>query len=212
MSNEMEKILTRASEALGKVQKSPIPKFLWKTCKGVVLINFTEIGFVFSYNEGDGIVIKSNEDGTWGAPSALMYTGVGAGAIFGKGNKTLVMFPCTDYALNMFTAENKWQLGAQVGAAAGPVGTEINANVDAGGHGADLSAGGLFYYVLSEGVLLDVGIQNNFISTVDKVNEEFYGKKVSATDIVNKADAVEMPESPALDKLRTELHLAFARA
>jgi lipid-binding SYLF domain-containing protein len=100
-----------------------------------------------------------------------------------------------------------------VGAAAGKWGSEADANVDAGGHGVGISAAagvggdasGLVYYVLSEGLLLDVGIQDNFISTVDDINEEFYGTMVSARDIVNKPGAVKMPASPALDKFREEL-------
>jgi lipid-binding SYLF domain-containing protein len=203
---DMEKILTRASEALDKVEKARlIPEGLWKACKGVVLISFSEIGFVFSLNTGDGIVIKKNQDGTWGAPSALMYTGVGAGAVLGKGSKTLVMFCLTDYGLNMFTAENRWQIGGQAGFAVGPRGGEFNATWEAGGHGTTVSAAGVLYYVLSEGALLDVGIQDNFISTVDEVNEAFYGRSATATDIVNKPGAVDMPSSAALDKLRTEL-------
>jgi lipid-binding SYLF domain-containing protein len=204
---EMEKILTRANEGVVKLKNAPIPKYLWNTCKGFVLINFYETGFVFSLNDGDGIVVKKNDDGTWSAPSALKYEGVGAGAIFGKGNKTLIIFPLDNYSLNMFTAETKWQFGAQVGAAAGKWGSEVDANVDAGGHGAGVSAAvgagadlsGMVYYVLSGGILLDVGIQDNFIHTADKINVEFYGKHVPANDIINKPGAVKVPACPALD-------------
>jgi CubicO group peptidase (beta-lactamase class C family) len=105
----------------------------------------------------------------------------------------------------MFTAHTKWQLGAQIAAAAGPVGREYNINLDAGGHGVGASASPLFYYVHEDGVLLDVGIQDNFISSVPEINRAFYGKKVEADDIVNKPGAVEIPMHHGVEALQALL-------
>lgn len=209
--SQADKILARATEAVGNIDKSIIPNFMFKWAKGIAIVNFTEVGFIFSLNDGDGIVIKKNEDGTWGAPSFLEYDGAGCGAIFGKGKKTIVIFALDSYSLNQLTADVKYQIGAQVGAAAGKYGTQYEANANAGGHGANIDLTGAQYYCLSEGALLDVGIQNNFITTRNDINEAFYGKKVPAKDIVNKPGAVELPQNEALEKFRTELAALSAK-
>ena len=120
---QMEQIIKRCQEALdivsGKGQHL-IPAFIWKRCKGVVIINVSEVGFVFSGSSGDGLVIQHNEDDTWGPPSAIKFGGGAVGAIFGKGNKHIFLFPMTDIAFQMFCGQNSFELGAEAGVAAGP--------------------------------------------------------------------------------------------
>jgi len=196
----MEQVIKRCTETIDFVSKQEIPKACWKDCAGVAIINITEVGFIFSLEEGDGIVIKRNDDGTWGAPSCIAFEGSGAGAIFGKGNKKLVLFPLTKYGLSQLTADNKYQLGAQVGLTLGALGRELSAAGDAGGHGADVTVS----YVFAEGALLNVGIENNFISAANEVNEAFYGKKVTANQIVFEG-AVDIPKGKGVEELQAKL-------
>ena len=65
----MEKIIQRSTEHIDMAAKKEIPHYVWKTCKGIAIIDVTEFGLGFSVQEGGGLVMKHNEDGTWGAPS-----------------------------------------------------------------------------------------------------------------------------------------------
>ena len=111
----METILSRCCDTIDAVAKKEIPKVAWKKCKGVAIINVTEIGFVFSVAEGDGVLFKHNDNGSWSAPSAKMFTGASGGAIFGRAQKRIVLMPMTNYTFNMLTANMKYELGAQIG-------------------------------------------------------------------------------------------------
>mmetsp|Transcript_2030 Transcript_2030/g.3496 ORF Transcript_2030/g.3496 Transcript_2030/m.3496 type:complete len:212 (-) Transcript_2030:409-1044(-) len=201
MPGHMEKIIRRCADSVEVAKKSEIPDSVWKRCKGVAIINISEVGFVFSLAEGDGVVLKHNEDGTWGAPSCLMFTGAGGGAIFGKAHKQMMLFPMSDYALKQLTANTKFQLGAQIGLAVGPYGRESSLAADAGGKGV----GATFSYVFSDGAFLNIGINDNFIDTVSEANEHFYGKAVEATDIVMEAGSVDIPEGKGVEELHAKL-------
>ena len=197
----MEQIIARCTETVDDVSKKEIPKGVWKACAGVAILNITDRGLIISVGDGDGVVIKHNkEDNTWGAPSCLMFTSASGGAIIGKAQKKLVLFPMTDYGLKQLTANTKYQLGGQLGLAAGPVGRDFAAGVDAGGHGVNVTLS----YVFSEGALLDVGITNNFIDNVSELNEAFYGKKATPNEIVFDG-AVDIPKGKGVEELQAKL-------
>ena len=223
----MEKILKRCNESVDVVAKKEIPDYLWKSCKGIAIITASEVGFVFSIQEGDGVVMKRNDDGTWGAPSAIMLTGCSGGFVIGKGHKRkfnqtnqvpalspltyqflpltcyaeILLFPMTEHGLKMLTANTKYQLGAQIGLAIGPHGREVSAALDAGGKGV----GATFSYVFEDGLLLNAGINNNFIDTRAGVNQDFYGKEASGTDIVFEPGTVDIPEDKGVEELHAKL-------
>lgn len=198
----METILKRCEKTLDGVGTTKIPKQVWKHCKGVAIINVTEIGFVFSLGEGDGIVVKHNDDGTWGAPSAVMFTGGGAGAVFGKGNKQILLFPMTEYGLKMLCANTKYDIGIQLGVAAGPVGREAALDAGAGGTGAEV----VLAYVFENGVFLNVGMNNSFLDSVDSANKAFYGKKVEPVQIVDSPGAVTIPTGKGVEDFHSKLN------
>lgn len=197
----MEKVIKRCTETVDFVSKQEIPKAAWKKCAGVAIINLTETGFVFSVGEGDGVIMKHNEDGTWGAPSFIMYSGSSAGAVFGRGHKQLILLPMSEHGLKQLSANIKYQLGAQIGLTVGKFGREGSAAVDAGGHGVGVTLS----YVFENGALLNVGINNNFIDNVKEYNESFYHKKgVTPNEIVFDG-AVDIPEGKGVEELQAKL-------
>ena len=147
----METILKRCAATVEDLSKKEIPQAAWKNCAGVAIINISETGFVVSIAEGDGVLLKHNCDGnSWSAPSALKFTGSSAGAVFGKAKLQVILFPMSQYAFNMLTADMKYELGAQIGLAAGPYSREASLTVGAGGHGVDVT----YSYVFEEGAFL----------------------------------------------------------
>lgn len=196
----MEKILKRCCDTVDVASKKEIPDFVWKKCKGVAIINISEVGFVFSVQEGDGVVLKHNDDGTWGAPSALMFTGSGGGAVLGGAHKQILLFPMTEHGLKMLTG-TKFELGAQVGLAAGPIGREASVGLEAGNKGV----GYTLFYVFEEGVFMSIGINEYILEPVPEYNQGFYGKQEKATDIVMKPGTVTIPKGKGVEDLHARL-------
>jgi lipid-binding SYLF domain-containing protein len=201
MTTKLSDIISRCNETL-EIAAKKIPKEVWKHSKGVAIINVTETGFVFSGQNGDGIVIKHNEDNTWGAPSALTFTGAGFGAVFGKGDKRILIFPMTERNLKTLTSNYKFELGGQFGLTAGPIGREASVGVDTGTQ-AFLS--GTFQYVFSEGALIAAGVHHHLVDNLPNVNEAFYGKKVDSTELVMNPGTVEIPTGKGVEELHAKL-------
>ena len=196
----METILSRCCDTIDAVAKWEIPKVAWEKCKGVAIINVTEVGFVFSMAEGDGVLIKHNDDGTWGAPSALSFAGSSGGAVFGKGNKRILLFPMTNHGLKLLCSKTKYDLGAQAGVALGPFGREAQLDVGAGGTGVEIT----WSYVFEDGAFLNVGINNYFTSVVPSINQSFYGKMMDPIDLVMHGAAT-APEGKGVEEIHAKL-------
>jgi lipid-binding SYLF domain-containing protein len=198
----MEKIIERCNMALDEAAtKTSISGWVWKTCKGVAVITISETGFVFSFSEGDGVVIKKNDDGTWGAPSALKFFGAAGGAIFGKATKQVFLFPMTEHGLKMLSGQSSVELGVQMGIAAGPYGREAEADAMFGGTGADMT----YAYSFEKGAIINIGLHSYQIEAVNEVNAEFYGKPAKPLDIVMTPDTVKVPMGKGVEEMREKL-------
>jgi lipid-binding SYLF domain-containing protein len=203
MNLNMEKIIESCNEVLDDdVTKNGIPDHVWKSCKGVAIITASEIGFVYAVSEGDGLVIKKNDDGTWGAPSNLRFGGNAAGAIMGKATKQIFLFPMTDHELKRFFTKTlaERQRGGQIGIAVGPVGREAEA-------GANMrqSEDVTFSYTFQKGAMMNIGYNDYVLEAVDKKNEDFYGKTAKAIDIVMTPGTVEVPTGKGIEELHEKL-------
>ena len=203
MSPPMEEVIKKCIETADFVSKTEIPRSVWEMCAGVVIINTDVVAFGFSVGEGAGIVIKRNADsgGTWGAPACVKFTSGGAGASLGIGSKKIILFPMTNYGLEQFTADNRFELGAQFGLATGKFGRELDITAAAGDKGANICLS----YVFSEGALLEVGVNSTFIDRAIEANEKFYGKNVSPHDIIFQEGAVDVPEGKGVEELKAKL-------
>jgi lipid-binding SYLF domain-containing protein len=198
----MEDIIKRCIATIDEVSEGAkeIPHMTWKTCAGVAIINVSEVGFFFSRQEGDGLLIKKKKDNTWGAPSALIFTGTAGGFVFGKGEKRIILFPLTELAVKTLCSNTKYQLGADVGLAAGPVGRGAAIAADAG----DKGVGATLSYVIEKGALLNVSLTTNFIENRNDVNSAFYGKSATPEEIVIDG-AVEIPQGKGVEELHGKL-------
>jgi lipid-binding SYLF domain-containing protein len=101
----------------------------------------------------------------------------------------------TDFILLMMNPRSakavlssKVKLGADASAAAGPVGRAASAETDATMRAEILS------YSRSRGLFAGVSLEGSTLRADNGANENLYGKKVSASDIVFK-DAVPAPAS-----------------
>ena len=116
----METHLDSANKVLDSVAMKHIPAKILKDCKGVALVNAVEFAFFISGGGGGGVLVKHNDDGSWGAPSAIHIDFAGLGANVGVTNKKyIVLVPMTENALKKLADGDKTNLGAEIGIACG---------------------------------------------------------------------------------------------
>ena len=156
----------------------------------VVLPSVVKFAFVFGGSYGRGaMTCRSGEHSTgpWGAPTMMALEGGSFGFQLG-GQATdfviLVMNPrgATDIL------KNKMKLGADASAAAGPKGRYAEASTD-----VTLRAE-MLTYSRSRGLFAGVSLEGSTLRPDNGANDEVYGKKIAATDIVLKG-AVPTPAS-----------------
>jgi lipid-binding SYLF domain-containing protein len=146
------------------------------------------IGFGGSYGRG-AMICRSGEHftGPWGSPSMAALEGGSFGLQLG-GQATdfvlLVMNPRGAKAI----LSNKVKLGADMAAAAGPKGRNAAAATD-----VTLRAE-LLSYSRSRGLFAGISLEGSTLRPDGDANENIYGKKVDATDIV-RGGVVPIPPS-----------------
>lgn len=115
----MEDCLKKAVEVLSTQPLGKfVPKAILRGCKGIGLIVSKEFGVGVKGGGGSGVLMKHNDDGTWGPPAALNVDFGGIGLDFGFVNKYVLVVPMTDKALEKMTkAQLMW--GAELGLALG---------------------------------------------------------------------------------------------
>ena len=166
-----------------------IPQQLLDKAECVIVIpSALKIAFVLGGSYGRGaMTCRSGEHftGPWGAPTMIALEGGSLGFQLG-GQATdfviLVMNPRGAIAI----LHNKVKIGADASAAAGPKGRDAEADTD-----ITLRAE-MLTYSRARGLFAGVSLEGSTLRPDNGANEELYGKKIGATDIVLKG-AVPVP-------------------
>lgn len=192
MSQEKEQDrLEDAGRVLTEILNAPdnIPGDLLDRAECVLVLPSVKkfaIGIGGSYGRG-AMVCRSGQNftGAWGAPAMYALEGANIGIQLG-GNMTdfvlLVMNPGGARSL----LKSKVKLGADASAAAGPKGRSAQAATDIVMRAEVLS------YSRSKGLFAGVSLEGSTLRSDGGANENLYGKKLSATDIIAN-HAVRMP-------------------
>ena len=168
-----------------------IPENLISKAECVIVIpSVVKAAFIVGGSYGRGaMTCRSGEHftGKWSAPTMIALEGGSVG--FQAGAQAtdfilLVMNPRGATAI----LKDKVKLGADASAAAGPKGRMAEADTD-----VTLRAE-ILTYSRARGLFAGVSLEGSTVRPDNNANEELYGKKVSATDIV-RSSAVPMPEA-----------------
>lgn len=92
-------------------------------------------GLVFCGRVGTGLVIAKQRDGSWSAPSAIGLLGLGWGAQIGAELTDFVLLLNSNAAVDAFSGQRQFSLGAEVSVAVGPIGRSGSGAVNAGDGG-----------------------------------------------------------------------------
>lgn len=163
-------------ERFEAIPEKGIPPAVLRAARGLAILTVTKAGFIGSVRGGTGVVIARTGKG-WSGPSAIGTGGIGAGFQAGAEVTEFVIVLNTPAAVEAFAKQGNVTLGGNLSVAAGPVGRTAEA-------GVGLQAA-TYTYSRSQGLFGGVSLEGTGVGTRDSVNEGYYGRPVTATDILS---------------------------
>jgi SH3 domain-containing YSC84-like protein 1 len=158
------------------IPEKSIPPAVLKDAKGLAILTMLKAGFVVSGRGGTGVVIARTSKG-WSGPSAIGTGGAGFGFQIGAQVTEFVIILNTDEAVRAFSHGGNVSLGADLSVAAGPVGRSAEAGIT--------PVAAVYTYSRSQGLFAGASLEGTVIVTRDDANQSYYGKRVSASDILD---------------------------
>ncbi|CAO3587905.1 unnamed protein product [Absidia cylindrospora] len=171
----------------GQDIKKLIPPSVLAKAHGIVFIRLYRVGFLVSAKGGTGIIIARLPDGSWSAPSGVSLTSVGFGhQAGGEIIDSIIVMNYRGAVKAFFDAGGQLQLGIAVSIAAGPLGrsADVSASASSMNHIAATYA-----YSSSKGLFVGYSFEGSKISERVKTNTSFYGRQISAREILTGAVA-----------------------
>src|SRR5580765_3967645 len=187
-SDEVKR-LQRATEVFSEIMKTPdkgIPADLLDKCECVGIVpGLKKGGLGIGGKYGKGLVMCRKPDRSWTAPSFITIEGGSVGLQIGFTQIDVVMLMMNRKGVEKLI-EDKFTVGADASAAAGPVGRQTAAQTN-----IRLDAE-ILTYSRAKGLFAGVSLDGATLRADKDDNRDFYGKDVDARRILIDA-AVEMP-------------------
>jgi SH3 domain-containing YSC84-like protein 1 len=183
LAQEKEKErLESAAHVFEQIMSAPdksIPQDLLDRCSCVAIIpSMLKGGFIVGGRYGRGAVVcRNSEKGPWGAPSMIILTGGSFGLQIGGAAVDVVMLVMGKDGVRTLL-KNKFTVGGDASAAAGPVGRATTAETDAYMNAKILS------YSRSKGLFAGLELKGAVVQQDDSGNQALYGKEMSARQIL----------------------------
>jgi lipid-binding SYLF domain-containing protein len=159
-----------------ELPETAIPKAAMRNAKGLAILTVFKAGFGVSGQGGKGVVVARTAHG-WSGPSAIGTGGGGFGLQIGAAVTEFVIVLNTDEAVKAFSRDGNVEIGADVSVIAGPVGRDLSASV--------MPVAAVYTYSNSQGLFAGMSLQGAVIATRNDANEAYYGKKVTAAEILS---------------------------
>ncbi|MBC8555582.1 MAG: lipid-binding SYLF domain-containing protein [Candidatus Brocadiales bacterium] len=182
---KLTKRINRSNNYLEEIMEIPetsIPTTLLKSCQGIIIMRQYNAGFIFGAKVGQGIALTRDiRTRKWSAPSFVASAEASFGLQAGGQMADAIILIMNRYGVQslLFT---KFRLGVDASLALGPVGRDTEAKI--GPNTAFL------VYSKSKGLYGGLSFEGGFISQDDGANKEFYGRKMSASEIFRNEDDI----------------------
>jgi lipid-binding SYLF domain-containing protein len=187
--NAMEEA-ARARDAAGIIRDRKdfsevrIPLSLMEQAHAIVVVpNYVKGAFGFGGSYGKGLLIRRDDDGKWLPPSYIRLSGGSFGLQFGVQATDLVLVFKDEKAAGRLL-KSKLKFGAEISAAAGPVGRDAEI-------GGIPFSDGVYSYSRAKGVFAGVALNGAVLTIDDHANRDAYGVYRFGDEIVMEA-AVEV--------------------
>jgi lipid-binding SYLF domain-containing protein len=171
-----------------------LPKHLLGKAQCVVIVPWLKkAAFVFGGEYGRGFAICRNHD-AWGSPAAVRFSGGSFGAQIGGESTDIVMLVMSRRGMEKL-ATDKFTLGGDVSAAAGPVGRTAAAETDLQLQAEILS------YSRTRGAFAGAALDGTVVSEDGSEDRKLYGREVDNKTILEGA----VPSPDGAKRLTSEL-------
>ncbi len=174
--------LEDSARVFSEIMRAPdkgIPQDLLAKAQCVVIIpGLKKAAFVVGAEYGRGFAECRHGNGMgWGAPSAIRMEGGSVGFQLGGSDTDMVLLVMNRHGMTKLT-EDKFTLGADAAAAAGPVGRTANAATD-----AEMTAE-ILAWSRTKGLFAGISVKGATLRPGGDWNEELYGRKISSREIL----------------------------
>ena len=172
---------TAIIERFHEIPEKGIPPAVMKAARGVAILTVTKAGFIGSVRGGRGVVVQRLQKG-WSGPSAIGTGGLGVGFQAGAEVTEFIIILNTPAAVDAFAKQGNVTLGGNLSVAAGPVGRSAEASLGL--------QSAVYSYSRAQGLFAGVSLEGTGLGTRDDVNAAYYGRRVTAEEILSgKAQA-----------------------
>ncbi len=170
------------------VRDKAIPKELLDKAEAIAVFpGVIKAAFIIGGKGGQGVISKRVKGG-WSAPAFFNLGGGSFGAQIGAQKTDYVLLIMNENGVKGLL-EDKFEIGGEVGVAAGPVGREAAASTN-----TTLDAG-ILSYSRSKGAFIGAALKGAVISPDNDLNEAVYGKKAMEVLTGKPMTLSRMPES-----------------
>ena len=188
-----------SAQVLSEIMAAPdqgIPSDLLSKAECVVIVpGVKKAAFIIGGKYGRGFMACRQNKPAWSSPAAVRVEGGSVGFQIGGSETDVVMLVMNKNAIDKLLS-NKFTIGGDASAAAGPVGRTTSAMTDAQLHAQILT------YSRARGLFAGVSLEGATLRPDDDANQDLYGKKMSNRNIVR--GTVTPPAGAA--RLMTELN------
>jgi lipid-binding SYLF domain-containing protein len=191
--------LTAATEDLKEMMNASdkgVPQDLLNKASCLVIIpNLKSGGFVVGAQYGKGFFTCRRASGIgWHAPGAIKLEGGKFGFLAGGKETDVIMLVMNKSGMEHLLSD-KFQIGGEAAAAAGPVGRDSSAMTDAEMKAEILS------YSRSRGLFGGIDIGGSAVTTDQDSNMELYGQKMNNREIVDTKLPIPEAAKPMIHEL-----------
>lgn len=191
--------LAAATEDLHEMMNASdkgIPQDLISKASCIVVVpNLKSGGFIIGGQYGKGFFTCRKESGVgWSAPGSLRLSGGKFGLLIGGKETDVIMLVMNKDGMSKLLS-NKFQIGGEAAAAAGPVGRDSSAMTDAALHAQILT------YSRSRGIFGGLDIGGSAVTEDEDSNRELYGSKMTNKEIFSGSPTVPAEAKPFIHEL-----------
>jgi lipid-binding SYLF domain-containing protein len=192
----LENALLSFREVMHEPDKG-IPRDLLEKARCIVIIpGVKKAAFIVGGKYGRGFVsCRRGGTGRFGAPAAVRIEGGSYGLQIGGSSTDVFMLIMNESGMKKLLSD-KFTIGGEAEAAAGPVGREASARTDLMLHAEMLS------WSRSRGLFAGLSLEGSTLRPDDSENEKLYGRKISNQRILEG----DLPVPPAARPLIAELN------
>jgi lipid-binding SYLF domain-containing protein len=202
---KIEDRLDASADALTDMMRASdkgIPQDLLDKAHCVVVVpGMKKAGFIFGAEEGRGFAVcRRNGRSGWSAPAAMRVEGGSVGFQIGVSETDVVLLVMNDGGMKHLLSD-KFTVGGDASAAAGPIGRDVTAQTDAMMNAEILS------YSRSRGLFAGISLQGATLRPDGSTNKELYGRDSTNREILTG----EFKTPAAAGKFERALHRESAQ-